>query len=114
MRWPFGVESDPRSSRSCMTMAVEVRTKPVPATNEIAGENPMAMPTSMSAAMQTPTWARPRPKISRRMPQSRDGSISSPMMNRNITTPSSATCRMAWASENRPRPNGPMASPATR
>jgi phage terminase large subunit-like protein len=31
MRWPLGAEMSPRSSSICMTMAVEVRTKPVPA-----------------------------------------------------------------------------------
>ena len=32
MRWPLGDVMSPRSSRSCMTMAVEVSTKPAPAT----------------------------------------------------------------------------------
>ena len=97
-----------------MTIAVEVSTKPVPATKATVTGKPRASPTRVRAAMQAPTWARPRPKIARRMPQSREGSISSPMMNRNITTPSSATWRMAWASVNRPRPKGPIASPARR
>ena len=59
-----------------------------------------------------PTCAAPSPKISRRRPHSREGCISRPMTNRNITTPSSATCRMACGSVKRPRPNGPMARPA--
>ena len=34
MRWPLGAEMSPRSSRICMTIAVEVSTKPAPATND--------------------------------------------------------------------------------
>jgi hypothetical protein len=91
MRWPLGVEMSPRSSSNCMTIAVEVSTKPAPATNETETGKPVASPTPVRSRAQIPTWSTPSPKISRRKPQSREGSISRPMMNRNITTPSSAT-----------------------
>ncbi len=39
-----------------------------------------------------------------------EGRISRPMTNRNITTPSSATCRIACGSLNQPNPNGPIAA----
>jgi hypothetical protein len=64
--------------------------------------------------MQTSTCASPSPKMSRRIDHRREGCISSPMMKRNITTPSSATCRIVAGSLNRPSPNGPIASPAAR
>ena len=54
----------------------------------------------VSSAPQATTCAAPSPKISRRRLHSRDGCISSPMTNRNMTTPSSATCRIASGSEN--------------
>ena len=98
MRWPFGVETSPRSSRICMTIAVEVSTKPAPATNDTPTGKPPTMPTQVRSKAQTPTCIAPSPKISRLRPHSRDGCISRPMMKRNITTPSSATWRMASGS----------------
>ena len=95
MRWPFGVAMSPRSSSVCMTIAVDVSTKPAPATKDEATGKPVAMPIAVSSSEQIPTCMAPRPKISRRSPHNRDGFISRPMMNRNITTPSSATCRIA-------------------
>jgi hypothetical protein len=114
MRWPFGVDISPRSSSTCITIAVEVRTKPAAATNEMPSGKPSARPTHDSNALHAPTCNRPSPKISRRRLHRREGSISSPIMNRNMTTPSSATCRMACGSANNPRPNGPITSPAAR
>ncbi len=92
-RWPAGVEVSPRSSRICSTTAVDVITKPMPATNATGFGRPNAMPTPMSSPPQTMTCTAPRPKISRRSAHSRAGSISSPMTKRSITTPSSAMCR---------------------
>jgi hypothetical protein len=54
------------------------------------------------------------PKICRRNFHSRLGCISRPMMNRNITMPSSATLRMASGSLNSFSPYGPISSPAVR
>ena len=75
-----------------MTIAVEERTKPVAPTKATRGEKPKTrIATPVSATLHTATCAAPSPKIARRRLHSRDGCISSPMMNRNITTPSSAT-----------------------
>ena len=97
-----------------MTMAVEDSTKPMAAMNAAGADSPASRPTPVSSAPQASTWATPRPKISPRSFHSREGCISSPMMNRNITTPSSATCRMDLGSEKKPMPNGPIARPAAR
>ena len=63
MRWPCGVAISPRSSSNCMTIAVEVRTKPAPATNDWATGKPVAMPTPVRSSAQTPTCRAPRPKM---------------------------------------------------
>ena len=112
--WPRGSATSPRSASSCMTIAVDVRTKPAAAMNAAGRGSPSAMPTPSSAATQTPICSEPSPKIWRRSFHRWDGRISRPMTNRNMTTPSSATCSTACGSENRPRPNGPIARPAAR
>ena len=40
MRWPAGVALSPRSSSTCMTIAVEDSTKPMPATKATTGGKP--------------------------------------------------------------------------
>ena len=97
-----------------MTMAVDDSTKPMAAMNATTGGNPARTPTPVNSAPQMATCATPRPKISRRRLHSRDGCISSPMMNRNITTPSSATCRIACGLVKSFSPNGPITRPAAR
>ena len=114
MRCPAGVETSPFSSSTCMAMAVEDRTKPMAATKATAGAKPASQRMAVSTAPQAQTWATPRPKISRRRLQRREGCISSPMMKRNMTTPSSAMCSTAPGSATRRRPKGPMARPAAR
>ncbi len=114
MRWPRLVEVSPRSSSICMTMAVDDSTKPMAPMKDTAGESPASTPAAVSTAPQVTTCNRPRPKISWRRFHSRVGCISSPMTNRNITTPNSAMSRMDCASLNTPSPKGPMASPAAR
>ena len=105
----------PRSSSTCMTMAVDESTKPMPAISATPGFKPqMKTPAAVSAAPQTTTCVRPSPKICRRMFHSRDGCISRPITNRNITTPSSAICRIVCGSRKKARPNGPIATPAAR
>ncbi len=91
MRCPFGAAISRRSSSNCMTIAVEVSTKPAPATKEGATGKPVRTPTPVRSIAQRATCTMPSPKISRRSPQRREGRISSPMMKRNITTPNSAT-----------------------
>ncbi|MCY1513333.1 hypothetical protein D9M68_478250 [compost metagenome] len=88
--WPRGAAMSPRSPSSCITMAVEVSTKPIAHTNETASGKPKAMPTPVSRMPHTTTCRLPRPKMSRRMLHRCDGRISSPITKRNITTPSSA------------------------
>ena len=114
MRWPRGVEVSPLSSSNCITMAVDDSTNPEAATKATAPDSPASTPAAMSRAMHTTTCARPSPKICLRRFHSRDGCISSPMTNKNITTPSSATCKMVCASLKNPIPKGPMARPAAR
>ena len=104
IRWPSGVAVSPRSERTCATTAVEVRTKPMAAKKATFGVSPKPMPTPVSSRPQTATCAAPSPKMSRRRLHNRDGCISSPITNRNITTPSSATCRMACGLVNRAQP----------
>jgi len=111
---PPTVVVSPRSSRSCMTIAVDESTKPEAPTKAVNGGRPMTMPVSVRSAAQPATCKRPSPNMARRSPHRRDGCISSPMMKRNITTPSSATCRIACGSLKRPRPNGPITRPAVR
>ena len=57
--------------------------------------------------MQTSTCARPSPKMSRRIDQSRRGSISRPMMKRKSTTPSSATWSIVSGSLDHAEAEGP-------
>ena len=57
----------PRSPNSCMTMAVDVSTNPMPQMKEMANEKPKAMPMAVSSSPQLNTCRLPRPKISRRM-----------------------------------------------
>jgi hypothetical protein len=89
-------------------------TKPMAPTKATGADTPAAIAASVRARPARPTWAAPRPKISLRIPHSRLGRISRPMMNRKMTTPNSATCRMVCGSRNRASPKGPMATPAAR
>ena len=114
MRCPRGRAMSPRSPNNCMTMAVDVSTKPAAPRKATGGASPKPSRMPVITAVTSPTCSAPRPKIWPRSCQRWDGRISRPMMKRNITTPSSATCRMAAGSVNRPRPNGPTASPAAR
>ena len=104
MRWPRGARMSPRSASTCMTMAVEVSTKPAPLTKATCHGKPKAMPTPVSSSAHTTTCRLPSPKIWPRRSHRCEGFISSPMTKRNITTPSSATCRMVCASVTRPSP----------
>ncbi len=53
MRCPRGCAISPRSVNSCITMAVEVSTNPAAAMNATRGSKPRAMPTPVSAPLQT-------------------------------------------------------------
>ena len=95
-------------------MAVDDRVKPMAPTKATCGRSPLAIPTSVSKVPQVATCAAPMPKICRRIFHSRDGCISRPITNRNITMPNSATLRMASVSPKNPSPCGPISSPAVR
>ena len=97
-----------------MITAVDDSTKPLAPMIAAWTGKPPSMATPDSKAQQSSTWAAPRPKISLRSDHSLAGRISSPMMNRNITTPSSATWRIASGSANSLSPNGPITRPAAR
>ncbi|MNL45449.1 hypothetical protein D3C87_1680970 [compost metagenome] len=114
IRWPCALVLSSRSPRICITMAVDDNTKPIAAMKAAGPDRPANRPTTVNRPPQTTTCARPSPKISPRSFHSRDGCISSPMMKRNMTTPSSATCKMDLGSEKKPMPNGPIAKPAAR
>ncbi|MNR28725.1 hypothetical protein D3C85_1460630 [compost metagenome] len=114
MRCPCALAVSSRSPRICITMAVDDSTKPIAAMNAAGPDNPASNPTAVNSPPQASTCATPRPKISPRSFHKREGCISRPIMKRNITTPSSATCRMDLGSEKKPMPNGPMTRPAAR
>ncbi len=111
---PRGRAMSPRSPNTCMTMAVEVSTKPAAARKDTIGARPRATPTPVIASAASPTCRPPSRKICFRSCHSCEGRISRPTTNRNITTPSSATCRMAAGSVNQASPKGPIARPAAR
>jgi hypothetical protein len=55
MRCPAGDASCRLSSSNCMTIAVEVSTKPAPDTNDAAIGNPVPTPTPVSNKAETTT-----------------------------------------------------------
>ncbi|MOA38836.1 hypothetical protein D3C78_1605610 [compost metagenome] len=104
MRCPRGAWMSPRSANTCITMAVDVSTKPAPLMKDTCQEKPNARPTPVSSSAHSTTCMLPSPKICPRKLHRCEGFISSPMTKRNITTPSSATWMMVWASSTRPSP----------
>ena len=90
-RCPGPPAISPRSSSICMMTAVDDRTKPMAPTKATGAEKPASIAVRVRIRPQNSTWAAPRPKISFLSPHSRLGRISSPMMNRKMTTPNSAT-----------------------
>ena len=111
---PAGSDCSLRSSSNCMTMAVDDRANPNPATSAAYQASPASMAAPVRSAPQVRTWIAPRPKISRLRLHSRAGRISSPMMNRNSTMPISATCSMVSGSDTTPSTDGPKTRPAAR
>ena len=111
---PPGLSISPRSPSTDITIAVEVSTKPDALIKEICHEKPNSIPTMVSKMAATTTCMLPSPKICLRKCHRCDGFISKPITNRKMTTPNSATCKMVCPSENSPKPNGPITSPAAR
>jgi hypothetical protein len=95
--------------------AVEDRTKPAPAMKATGTLSPnTVVPASVSAAAATTTCVRPRPKIWLRIAQSLGGRNSSPITNRNMTTPSSEKCSVDSGSSTIPDADGPTSNPAAK
>ena len=111
---PAGVAISLRSPSTDITIAVEVSTKPDAQIKEICHEKPNSIPTMVSKMAATTACMLPKPKICLRKCHRCDGFISKPITNKKMTTPSSATCKMVCPSENSPKPNGPIASPAAK
>ena len=111
---PDGSAMSPRSASSCITTAVEVSTKPVAPMKATCQGKPNSLAMLVSTSAQVTICSVPSPKISLRRLHRCEGRISRPITNRNITTPSSAVCRIACGSENQPSPNGPIARPAAK
>ena len=63
MRCPRGLEISPRSFSTCMTIAVEVSTKPAAPTKLTCHGKPYSKPTPVSKMAHTTTCKLPRPKI---------------------------------------------------
>jgi hypothetical protein len=98
-----------------MITAVEDSTKPAPAMKAVTGGSAKATtPASVSKAIARLTCARPSPKICPRSAQSFCGRSSSPITKRNMTTPSSAKCRIVSGSVNNPSTDGPTSAPAAK
>ena len=62
----------------------------MPSTTDAARVWSIITNSPVSTAVQTTTWAMPKPKISLRIARSRSHDSSSPIMNRRKATPSSA------------------------
>ncbi|EPR89957.1 hypothetical protein L313_0741 [Acinetobacter haemolyticus CIP 64.3 = MTCC 9819] len=104
----------PRSPSNCITIAVEVKTKPVAAINATCHVKPKRIPTPVNAHELTRICKLPRPNISRLRLHKCEGCISKPITNRYITIPNSAICRIEAESLKKAKPNGPMISPAIK
>ncbi len=105
----------PRSASTCSAIAVEDIAQAMPSTMPTGHEVPAARRAiAATAATVTTTCSSPSPKIERRSDHSRLGSSSRPTRNSSITTPSSETCATRSKSVTSARPQGPIATPATR
>ena len=111
---PAGVLINFRSPRVASTMAVDDSDSPSAATSAVRQSTPKAMATAHSPALTTPTCAPPQPKMGRRNSHKRFGSSSRPIRNSSSTTPNSEKLRITSTFLIRPRPQGPMTTPATR
>ena len=111
---PGLVDNASRSPKTCITIAVEVKTKPDEQTKAISHETPNCAETMVITSAERMTCKLPKPNIWRRRLHKCDGFISKPITNRNITTPNSAMCRIACESVTNFKPNGPMINPAAK
>ena len=114
MLWPLAVDNPLFSPKVCMTIAVEVSTNPDAPTNATCHDTPNILSINIIKAVAPNTCKDPSPKICRLRLHKCDGCISRPIMNKNITTPSSAVWMMVCGSVNIPKPNGPMIRPPAK
>jgi hypothetical protein len=115
LAWPPRLLRRPRSASVDSTIAVDDIDISMPTASAGFHDRPATMATPPTRTVVATTWAPPRPKIGRRISQSRLGRSSRPTRNSIITTPSSAKCMTWWPSvPTRPRTKGPMATPASR
>ena len=112
--WPCGWAISPRSPSNCITIAVEVSTKPAAPIKATCHVKPNNSPTPVNAVAQTTICNVPRPKISRLSPHKCEGCISRPITNRYMTIPNSAICKIDVESWKNAKPNGPMIKPAIK
>ena len=112
--WPLRVGRRLRSARVCSAIAVDESDSPSAATSATCQEAPSSQVGTAIAALHSSSCALPQPKIGRRSAYRRLGSSSRPTRNSISTTPNSAKCRMSCTLDTSPRPQGPMAMPATK
>ena len=111
---PCRAVTSPRSTRCCRTAAVEDSASAPPSTKAATAPPPMASAINPMTSDVSATWARPNPKMKRRMAINRAQGRSSPTANSRKTTPNSASSRAWPGSVISPMPCGPIARPAAR
>ena len=103
-----------RSASIGSTIAVDDIASPAPSTAAPAHGTPAPCASAASTAPLTTTCAEPSPNTARRITQSRRGRSSSPIRNSSMTTPSDAISAIWSTSVTSRRPDGPIATPASR
>ncbi len=111
---PAAPFSRSRSLSIGRTMAVEERARPSPITRAAVQLRPVSIARPPSTAPVTSNCIRPRPNTDRRMTQIRCARSSSPIRNSSISTPSSEIWVILLTSRTRPRPDGPISTPASK
>lgn len=112
---PPAVFSRPFSVSVCSAIAVEDSDSASPTATAACQGRPASSPSAASASVVSATCSPPIPRIGARSRHSRLGSSSRPTTNSIITTPNSAACMTSCpGAPSRLRPNGPIATPASR
>ncbi len=112
---PSALDISPRSCSTDMMTAVEDRTKPAPAMKATGpGKTEHHRARQREGRDRAGDLGKPQPEDLATHGPELGGRSSSPITNRNITTPSSEKCRMDWASVNRPSTDGPTRTPAAK
>ena len=111
---PTGAAIKLRSCIKATTMAVDDSAKAKAPMRLACQVQPTNKPTGKSAAAQATICSVPPPNTAPRISHSRLGSSSRPMTNSISTTPNSETCSKACGSLTKPKPTGPITTPATK